>query len=289
VSRYNDGMRSRPLPESCSCLTPWFAGADFAISDWRCAGHDTQGREDEWCDADRVVVTRRGVYEWSASGKPQVVDATTVTFWAAHSYYRVSHPVAGGDDCTVFRLSDAGSAALRERHRGRRCGAFARHAQPLDGRGYLLHRIAFERARQGLDALSIEEPVFALLDALVPDAYAPAARAGITPAAREQVAYVQHRLALEFRDRLSLATLAEGAGCSPFHLSRRFRSVTGMSVHRVLVRTRLRAALEQLLDRPERLADLALECGFASHSHFTDAFRAEYGCAPTEARRLVQA
>ena len=62
--------------------------------------------------------------------------------------------------------------------------------------GLLLFRLAFERARQGLDALSIEEPVFALLDALVPDAYAPAVLAGVTRAARAQVAYVQQRLAL---------------------------------------------------------------------------------------------
>lgn len=282
-------MPTRALPESCSCLTPWFAGPYFAISDWRCAGHDTAGREDEWCDADRVVITRRGAYEWSSNGTPHQVDPTTVTFWARDSYYRVAHPVPGGDDCTVFRLTERGAERFRAARRGRVRTTFERSAQPLEGRSDLLHRIAFERARRGLDALSVEEPAFALFESLIEQAPTVSADARVTRAARDQVEHVRQAIAQGFRERLSLSTLAASAGCSPFHLSRRFRSVTGMSVHRALVRTRLRAAFEQWLDARDRLADVALGVGFASHSHFTDAFRAEYGCAPSEARRLVRA
>jgi AraC-like DNA-binding protein len=49
---------------------------------------------------------------------------------------------------------------------------------------------------------------------------------------------------------------------------------------------RLRAGLERLLDEPVSVSTIALDSGFASHSHFTDAFRAEYGCSPSEARGL---
>jgi AraC family transcriptional regulator len=35
------------------------------------------------------------------------------------------------------------------------------------------------------------------------------------------------------------------------------------------------------------LAAVALDVGFASHSHFTDAFRREFGRAPSEVRRAA--
>ena len=57
-----------------------------------------------------------------------------------------------------------------------------------------------------------------------------------------------------------------------------------MTLHRTLMRLRLRDGLERLLDSDESLSTIAHEVGFSSHSHFTDAFRAEFGCAPSHAR-----
>ncbi|MEQ1832289.1 MAG: AraC family transcriptional regulator [Candidatus Eisenbacteria bacterium] len=275
-------MAQRALPESCS--TTLFVGELFELADWRCAGHDTRGREDEWCDADRVVVTRRGAYELSQDGEAALVDPATVTFWRQGSYYRVRHPLEGGDDCTVFRLRERGTRLLADARRG----VFARRARPLAGRAYLAQRVALERARQGFDDVSVEEPALEFLRSCA-DAPDPEPPACVTRAAREQVEHARQVIARDFRDRLSMLSVARQAGCSAFHLSRQFRRVTGASLHRTLIRTRLRAALEQLLDTPERLVMIALEAGFASHSHFTDAFRAEYGCAPSAARARFNA
>jgi AraC-like DNA-binding protein len=48
----------------------------------------------------------------------------------------------------------------------------------------------------------------------------------------------------------------------------------------------LREGLERLLDDPLHISRIALDVGFASHSHFTDAFRAEYGRSPQQVRRI---
>jgi AraC-like DNA-binding protein len=93
-------------------------------------------------------------------------------------------------------------------------------------------------------------------------------------------------IARGFLGPLTVAGIAREVHCSPLHLSRLFRRTTGLSLYRAVVRLRLRAALERVLDEPAALATIALDCGFASHSHFTDAFRAEYGCAPSAARQL---
>jgi AraC-like DNA-binding protein len=91
----------------------------------------------------------------------------------------------------------------------------------------------------------------------------------------------RHQLAGRFSERLGLEELAASCGVSTFHLCRVFRAVTGETVHRYLTRLRLRAALFEIGHRENDLAGLALEVGFSSHSHFSHAFRREYGVPPS--------
>ncbi len=76
-------------------------------------------------------------------------------------------------------------------------------------------------------------------------------------------------------------------GCSPFHLSRLVRQATGLPIHRLLVRCRLRHALDLMLESRDGLAKIAGATGFASHSHLTDSFRREFGVPPDAIRRRI--
>jgi AraC family transcriptional regulator len=53
----------------------------------------------------------------------------------------------------------------------------------------------------------------------------------------------------------------------------------------MILRRRLRDALEMLLDTRDSISQIALSVGFASHSHLTDAFRREFGVPPRTLRR----
>jgi AraC family transcriptional regulator len=53
----------------------------------------------------------------------------------------------------------------------------------------------------------------------------------------------------------------------------------------MVLRRRLRDALELLLDTRESISRIALTVGFTSHSHLTDAFRREFGVPPQVLRR----
>jgi AraC-like DNA-binding protein len=92
-------------------------------------------------------------------------------------------------------------------------------------------------------------------------------------------------MARDFHRPLSLAAIAREVHCSPFHLSRLHRRATGMTMHRTLVRLRLRAALERILDTRDSLSVIALDTGFSSHAHLSDTFRREYGASPDAVRR----
>ena len=285
-------MPTHSLPESCSRLTPLFHGEWFAIEDWRCAGEDTPARREEWSTDDRVVVTRRGAWELAVEGEARLADPVTATLWNRGAY-RVRHPVGGGDQCTVFRLTAAAARALRELEPSRGTSpprrTFAHRSRPIDGRGYLLHRRALANAHPAngaADPLAVEEPGLAFLRRVSAGDWSQA-ETPTAPEARRYVDRARDLLARDFRQPLTLAGIAREVHCSAFHLSRLFRRATSVTLYRAVVRLRLREGLERLLDQPDHVATIALAVGFASHSHFTDAFRAEFGCPPSEARRLL--
>ena len=90
-------------------------------------------------------------------------------------------------------------------------------------------------------------------------------------------AYVSHDL--------SLATLAHQVGFSPYHFARLFRQTTGESPHQFVLRHRI-AHAERLLIQPDvPLAEVALACGFANQSHFTQAFKRHLGLTPRAYRQ----
>jgi AraC family transcriptional regulator len=83
---------------------------------------------------------------------------------------------------------------------------------------------------------------------------------------------------------LSLATLAEKAGLSPFHLQRVFSSATGETPKQLTSRLRLSRAATMLLVTDDSILDVALSCGFQSHEAFIRAFRSCFGTTPSNYR-----
>ena len=82
-----------------------------------------------------------------------------------------------------------------------------------------------------------------------------------------------------FADNVDLATLANVAGLSRFHLIRAFRKETGLTPHAWLTDRRIRAA-RPLLAAGGRPGEVAHACGFADQSHLTRAFKARIGVTP---------
>ncbi|GAB3629266.1 Virulence regulon transcriptional activator VirF [Pandoraea terrae] len=63
-----------------------------------------------------------------------------------------------------------------------------------------------------------------------------------------------------------------------------FQQTYGMPAKQWLLERRLRLARDLLLSTRHKVLDIALECGFTNHAHFTDTFRKRFDCAPTEIR-----
>lgn len=104
----------------------------------------------------------------------------------------------------------------------------------------------------------------------------------------EPQAIVRVRAYLEehYAEQVTLATLAEYAGLSAYHLVRVFHKATGVPPHAYLESIRIRHS-QQLLAQGVALAEIAYATGFSSQSHFTARFRRIIGVTPGAYRRSL--
>lgn len=85
---------------------------------------------------------------------------------------------------------------------------------------------------------------------------------------------------------ITLQALARAAGCSPWHLSRIFREVTGKTPFEYVRAFRLSQAAQRLVAEDARVVDVALDFLFDSHDGFTRAFSRRFGMTPSRFRKL---
>ena len=108
---------------------------------------------------------------------------------------------------------------------------------------------------------------------------------GTTDRHRRLVRQCEALLAAEYHQPLTLEAIAHRLATSPFHLSRVFTRHAGKSIHQYLLQLRLRAAMDRMIDHPgERFTDIGLEFGFATPSHFSQAFNRHFGMTPRQFR-----
>lgn len=94
------------------------------------------------------------------------------------------------------------------------------------------------------------------------------------------------RRAIEFMDAhlaepIRLMDIASSVGLSRMHFAAQFRQATGYSPHTFLTRRRIERAQHLLRHSPQMtMLDIALDCGFASQSHFSDVFGRFVGETP---------
>lgn len=86
-------------------------------------------------------------------------------------------------------------------------------------------------------------------------------------------------------ETMTLRRLSRRFGYSEYHISHRFREVSGLSFREYLRCRRLAFALQEVRDTQRSLLEIALDYGFSSHEAFTRAFRELYGVAPSDYRR----
>lgn len=271
------------------------------VSDYGCRACRGAPGDEEFSGADHIVLMRHGVFRKHLGRRSVTADVNQAVFFAAGSSYRVSHPADGGDRGTILAVAPR---VLRDIVReldpaaaGRPGSPFPFGSGPCEPRVFWQHRELVQRLEAAAAGMAPPlEPLWADVTALqlAADVLSAAfARYGLPRKSRrlhtgadhaERVEAVKAFLAARLDARVTLDEVAGAVYWSPYHLARIFQQHTGVPVHRYLTQLRLRAALERLAAGAQDLTALALDLGFASHSHFADTFRREFGHTPSQVR-----
>jgi len=94
----------------------------------------------------------------------------------------------------------------------------------------------------------------------------------------------------EHLDRaLPVEELAKLVSLSTNHFSRAFKESFGDPPHAYIIKARVERAGEMMLTTSERIAEIALSCGFADQAHLCHCFRRAVGMSPAAWRRHATA
>lgn len=96
----------------------------------------------------------------------------------------------------------------------------------------------------------------------------------------QALAYVEESLDGE----VDLAEAARRACCSPYHFTRTFSFLAGISVSEYIRRRRMTLAAAELRQGGVRVIDLAVKYGYTSADAFARAFAAVHGVTPSQSR-----
>ena len=216
-----------------------------------------------------------------------VATPNHAVFIASDTPYRVTFPGNVGDECLTIRLTPEGLARLAPdaMTRDGLDDSIVASRAVLPPAAILARGLLWRRFIRGeADPLFVEEIGVGLLGSAL-DAVRDGRK---TPRTSPHVERVKEAISTAPEHRWTLAELARSAGVSPFHLAHVFNQEVGTSVYRYAVRARLAKALTAVLDSNLDITSIALDSGFASHSHFTARFRAFFGLTPDALRKSAR-
>lgn len=292
-------MSTSTEPQPSLTFQSLYSSPLIAIDDYICRTTEGAPSPEEQSYTNTIVLMRHGAFCKHFGRRQITADVNQAVFFGKGSTYRVSHPSDCGDRGTVFTPSPR---VLNDIVRELDPSVDDHPEQPFRFVTGLCSSDIFKRHRELVMRLETSdasdlEPLWAdvtslqLIADVLETAFATTRhtrthrREGTDRDHADRVETAKAYLASHVSDRVTLNEIARAANSSPFHLARIFHSQAGVSLHRYLTVLRLRLARERLEEGAQDLTNLALDHGFSSHSHFTDAFRKEFGCAPSEIRR----
>jgi AraC-like DNA-binding protein len=265
----------RPFTERPLLTDEW-----FGLTDVRCISAPPVIGRPETATAFEIVFPLDGAFIRTLPRRRRpaevIGDPAHALFFRPGEVHRIHHPIGGSDRSVVLTLSIVALDLLGIDP------AVVPDAVPTPTRADLLLRGWLGGLSDPADEpMGHAEIAVALVDAVV------GATRGFGPDRDRDPIVDRARLVVadSLAERLTLPELGRRVGASPFHLARRFRRSTGLSIHAYRTTLRVRAAIERVAAGERDLTALALDLGFADHSHLTNVVRRETGRPPSAFRR----
>src|SRR5690606_36147551 len=85
-----------------------------------------------------------------------------------------------------------------------------------------------------------------------------------------------------YMQELSMEQIAAFTGRSLATFIREFKKISSLTPQKCLINTRLEIAYIKLKEEKKKAQEICTEVGFKNLSHFSNAFKKQYGISPTE-------
>ena len=277
-----------------------FQSPVLRLVDIRWFAHERRPTGEGASDFCEITFQRTGMFVKNYGPGGVVCDPNTLLFINADEPYCLSHPVALDCACTALLVHPNVLAGLIKQECGsvadRREGLFPISAAPMKTELAIAHHGLFTLAQapRAPDPLVFEELGLRLAGRVIADAMqtkprrSPQRRGSTVRAHRDTAQAVRALLAECYHRRLTLTEIARRVHIAPHHLCHVFREQTGVSIYQYLIRLRLAAALQLMVETDLPLAQLAVQVGFCHHSHFSNVFRQAFGIPAGQARNCLK-
>ncbi|MFC0215546.1 AraC family transcriptional regulator [Paenibacillus chartarius] len=102
----------------------------------------------------------------------------------------------------------------------------------------------------------------------------------------QKISEIASYLSAECHQRPTLEQVAQRFFISPSHLSRVFKSITGLNFRDYMLLLRMKEAQRMLRETNKKVQLISEECGFVNIAHFNKAFKKIVGVSPLQYRKL---
>jgi len=278
-----------------ACVRVLYESPEVVVGVFHCDPGDARWSEENCAEEGHFVVFPGTSVVIEHTGRePVVTGPNHFMLYNRHQTYRRRLLDPRGDHCVFLLVAPrvlAEAALVSDPDDFR----FSVSHGPTSAAAYLLHRLVVRQldGDEVPDRLEVEEALYQLVsDAVSVDLrlnggqarpVRERTRADHLRLVEETKALISRRVA----ENLSLRDIAGEVHTSPFHLARIFRARTGFAVHEYQNQLRLRMSLDRIFEPGLDLSSIALEFGYASHSHFTDSFRRAFKAPPSRLREML--
>jgi AraC-like DNA-binding protein len=252
----------------------------FVVCDVRCQD-DRRGPVGPRVEASwHLVLVRRGGFLRRANGHEDFFDASSAYLARPGEEAYVGHPAGAGDVSTMIVVP---AEVVDEALAGSPPGARLVTSPTFD----LGHRLLLATCRQRTDHGELDERVHTLLALLSNDDRPAAPTSPATAAVHRRLVSEACEALIRGGLTMGLVDLARRLHCSPHHLSRVFRRVTGRTITFYRNELRVRAVLEDVTAGATNLRTLAAHYGFADQAHLGRVVRRHRHQSPATLARML--
>ncbi|HET9282560.1 MAG TPA: AraC family transcriptional regulator [Candidatus Angelobacter sp.] len=266
------------------------AGKGWKVEDVICTHGPRDRRFEEQHRNYTIAMVVAGSFQYRDRHGHELMTPGSFVLGSTGQSFECGHEHGTGDRCIAFSFSPEYFEQLAAETSAGKAGFRALRVPPMRAFSPLVARACaglLEQAEVPWEEISLQLAGQTL--ELVKNGDLSSSAGSTQPSSEARVTRALRRIERHIHDEyeVRIESLAIEAGLSPYHFLRTFERVTGTTPHQYILRMRLREAGMKLAAEPEKVLDIALDCGFGDVSNFNRAFKNEFGVSPRAYRKSV--